>query len=176
MSTFGRTDTSSSVQSVPSGRMYGCRYALGETAVVSKLTAMLRNTGSTPQAFRCVIYADDGTTNWPGTLKALSNEVSVHNTDDNVWIDFSLPSTVELAVGNYYLCVFGGDTGSAGGILYTGGFTGRKFFYRNAPSGYPTAPDPLGTCDYTSGSYELAVYATYTTPVAGNPRYYYAQQ
>ncbi len=167
MPTFGRTDASTNTQQIASGRIFGCRYQLSEAAVVTKLTALLRNTGLTPQAVRCAIYADDGTDGWPGTLLALSDEVAVVSTDGNEWMNFSLPAPVELAAGNYYLCVFGGATGAATAMLYTGGFSDRKFFYEDCS--YPTAPDPIVACDYTSPNYELAVYATYELPVTAAP-------
>ncbi|MGZ6687753.1 MAG: PIG-L family deacetylase [Solirubrobacteraceae bacterium] len=131
-------------------------FVVGQAVSVSKLTAYLGG-GSSASKLRGVIYADSGGA--PGALVGTSNELSIAAGAAAGWVDLTLPSSLSLPAGSYWL-----------GYWYADG-NGRHYYVdaagaeRYAPAAYSStnpAPASFGAASTSTSNY--SIYASYTIP------------
>jgi subtilisin family serine protease len=155
--TFGKTSVGTGLDSFSANRKRVNRYALSVNATVSKLTVYLQPTSTTgTEAIEGLIYADSGGA--PGSLVAVTNQLSFANTNPAGWYDLSFATPPNLTAGNYWIGVITGGTGSVAGYRYSSVANSRDY---NANT-YTAGPsDPFGPVT-TIDSQQMALYATYT--------------
>lgn len=160
MATFGNTGVESSSFPMTDDRVYTTRFTLSEAGTVTKLTARVTSDGGggTGGNWKGVIYSS--TSNSPDALLGVTAAVSISATD--VWVDLTFSSSVELAAGDYFLGVVGGNS-SFNTRLSTGG-SGHDSEAQVSGFSYASPPDPWGT---TSNTYDAraSIYATYTAGI-----------
>lgn len=153
MATFGYTTQGTAGNTGTTGQsIYGWKYTLSEAAVVSKLTAYF--TCPTGTTTRALIYN--------------SSYDLVAETEENVyvgakgwgWDDFTFASPVNLAAGDYWLCVWAvGDGSNYFLVAYDAGDENQQ---ANVAQAYNGAPDPISWANYWAR--KASIYATYTEP------------
>jgi hypothetical protein len=133
---------------------------------ITDVKAYLAGGGTSPQAFRAVIYAMSGTT--PGALKAVGPEVTVAPDHAPGWVTF--PITGVLSAGNYLVGVWDGATGGGAQFYYDDGGSADGHFIYSPYSTTAAPPDPWGA-DSTEPRL-WSIYADYTpTPPAAPVTY-----
>jgi hypothetical protein len=118
---------------------YGNLYALTEPGRVTKITGYMRgNHVGVSQAFRAMIYRDDGVLGAPGTLVATSAEVVVPASAPPEYVDFVLSPPVVLQPGGYWITQQAG--GEAGAACLSGTTTADNAFNADAYADGPSDP------------------------------------
>ena len=128
---------------------------------MSKLTAYLGG-GSSASKLRGVIYADNGGA--PGVLVGTSTELSIAAGAAAGWVDLSLPSSLSLPAGSYWLGYWYADANSR--HYYVDAAAAERY----APAAYSStnpAPASFGTASTSTSNY--SIYASYTTGGGGSP-------
>ena len=150
MSTFGQTSTGTNYDNA--GLLDYCvvrKCTLSEAGDITKVTLYLDSTGIDAKG---VLYDDDGDGGLPGTLLAVSSEVSVPSGRD--WLDFALSHSA--SAGDYWLgAIFGGNAVAFMAVGPTGATS------RYAVDTYSDGP----VSTWSGGGaikYDLCVYGTYT--------------
>lgn len=144
MLTFGKTDIGSVRDQGYSGGMFGSKFTLSESAIVSKISYY----GHTYLGSNAVIGIYSDSSGSPGTLQAQSNIISLPGGD--VWNNFTLNAI--LSPGIYWLiircdsCYFAYDNGGT-----------DQFAFRWDP-GY--LPNPFGPV-VSNQNYNMSIFATY---------------
>ena len=105
-----------------------------------------------------MIYADAGGS--PGSLVAVSNEVSVAHGQAAGWVDFGFASPPTLAAGNYWLGFIEGGSASVIRIYWDAAANGTEIYNSDTYSDGPSSP--FGSPRLSTAA--VSVYATYTTP------------
>ena len=155
--TFGKTTVGAKSDLFGSNRKRVNEYALGVNATVSKLTVYLRPTShSGTQAIKGIIYADSGGA--PGSLLAVSNQLTFASTDAAGWYDLTFPTPASLAPGNYWIGVLTGSSYGVAGYRYDSVANSRDYNTNTYSSG-PSNPFGPVTID----SQQMSLYATYTS-------------
>jgi hypothetical protein len=106
---------------------------------------------------RGVIYTNSG--GQPGTLVAVTSEVSLAANRAAGWLALPLTTPVQLAAGSYWLGYWYADGNSR---LYYLNVAGAERYKAAAYSSTANPPTSFGTASSASSSYSLT--ATYTTP------------
>ena len=136
-------------------------FVVGQAVSVSKLTAYLGG-GSSASKLRGVIYADNGGA--PGVLVGTSNELSIAAGAAAGWVDLTLPSSLSLPAGSYWLGYWYADANSR--HYYVDAAAAERY----APAAYSStnpAPASFGTASTSTSNY--SIYASYTTGGGGSP-------
>ena len=170
---FGNTAPGTSLGCPGSGFKYGNRVILGESGTISAITAYMGGandgTGGS-QLFRTMIYRADGPGGGPGTLLAVSGEVSVAESAAPAFVDFPVSPAKALTGGTYWLLQQSGPAAGKACLSQVVPAPG------GAPSGfnvdaYGDGPsDPAGPVTTQSADYTLfAVYAWNAGPTDTTP-------
>jgi hypothetical protein len=159
MATFGNTNTYALF-----GYHFGIdeksasKFTLSESALVSKISAYMRNTAGTATHKAC-IYTDVGgtPTNLVGGATA---EVSVTVASGTSWQEFAYASAFTLSAGDYWLCITGGNATTASTEISfadaSGNWSWNADTYADGPS------EAWGT--HNANTRMWSIYATYTVP------------
>lgn len=156
--TFGRTDVGTSDFGVSDDYLMGTKYPLSEDGSVSKITLYIEAIYGNPKKLTCGIY--DSSLDFVDG----SATVEVSNPSFPGWVDFSIAGgTVDLTAGDYFLvAIWGKNT-----VIKYDADGANTFSY-----GANTYADGLPTTIPTpSLSYQMSIYATYTT--AGEEENFY---
>jgi subtilisin family serine protease len=155
--TFGKTNVGGGVDSLAANRKRVNEYTLSVNATVSKLTIYLQPTSTSgTQAIEGVLYADSGGA--PGSLLAVSNQLTFASTGAAGWYDLTFPTPPHLGAGNYWIGVLTGGSGNVAGFRY-GSVSNSRDYNTNTYSSGPSDPfGPVTTID----SEQMSLYATYT--------------
>ena len=156
--TFGYTTAGTDYLSTAADRAWASRFALSESANVTKLTASVGNGGGTVNA-KGLIY-DDSVAGAPPNARQLVAAAFAIPTSQS-WVDSA--GTVSLSAANFYL----GIVADGAARLYATDFTSGEFLSQKNGLGYTSPLDPWGTstADYTA--YRSSIYATYDIPAGG---------
>jgi hypothetical protein len=131
-------------------------YAVSGSVSVSQLNGYLAGS-SVASRIRGVIYTNSG--GQPGTLVAVTSEVSLAANRAAGWLALPLTTPVQLAAGSYWLGYWYADGNSR---LYYLNVAGAERYKAAAYSSTANPPTSFGTASSASSSYSLT--ATYTTP------------
>jgi len=154
--TFGKTSVGGSSDTFSTGRKRVNSYSLPVAGSVSKLSMYLAPTSTSGQQdIEGVIYADSNGS--PGALLATSNQLVFSSTEAAGWYDMTLPASVSLAAGKYWIGVITGSTSGVAGFRYSSVSASRDY-NSNAYSSGPT--NPFGSV--STDSEQMSLYATYT--------------
>jgi hypothetical protein len=164
---FGRTAPGTTFGFPGADYKYGSRFVLGESGLVTKLTAHMRgrlagraSAGET-QEFRMMIYAADAPGGNPGTLLATSAERILADNAPEANYTFPLEPGVALQPGGYWLVQQSGDTAKQVGLSEVLAPPGNQRF--NLDLWFDGPSDPAGRVQ--ANRKEYTVFATYI-PVA----------
>lgn len=171
MATFGKTvaGVQTVADAVAADYQQCTKYNLPVAGTVTDMRMYLTWNGAAgTQVIRLACWADSSGS--PGALKINSNAQTLDQTLVAGFITFTLPSSVALTAGDYWLGFAAGATSFK--LFYSRDTVANALKYRNvAYASMPT--DPYGTADGSAAA-ELAIYATYTLPAAApaptNPR------
>lgn len=109
------------------------------------------------QTWRCFIYNDSAGA--PGTLVAVTVEVSIPALQAAGWVDFTFASPPALSAGTYWLGIWFGPTNLKASYYYDAGATlNYNLSSTYSSSSNPPSPFPAPT----TASQAVSVYATYT--------------
>jgi hypothetical protein len=175
VATFGKTTQGGGTLAIPGDLYQGSptgssnkqvsKFTLSEPGTVTSITADLqRASGATlAEYMRLVVYADSAGS--PGAKKIQSNERRMNHTSDPAgypltrqWITFTLPASVDLLAGDYWIGVIASESSGQVEIGYEGSGGSRKVQNDTYSDG---ASDPFGS-PAASDADIYAVYATYT--------------
>jgi hypothetical protein len=152
--TFGNTSVYTGTDN-NSGGVGGCfvgtKAVLSEAGSVTKITAYVWGDGGSPN-MTAAIY--DFTTN---ALLGVSDEVPSVPNGSASWVDFDFSSSVNLAAGTYWLCVWGSSTY---GWRYESADSERVHQCGVNYASYPSTLSPSVV------GHRLSIYATYTAGAA----------
>jgi subtilisin family serine protease len=155
--TFGKTTVGASTDRADANWKRVDVFTISQTVSVSKLTIYLQRLTSGQQVLEGVIYADQNGT--PGTLLAVSNEVTFGSSTTSGWLDLPLASPVTLQPGTYWIGLIDGQTTDIFGLRYDSSANSSAV----AQDAYSDGPsNPFGTPNRID-SEQISVYATYTT-------------
>jgi hypothetical protein len=159
MATFGNTATYALWgYSLAPDEAGAIQFTLSEAAIVSKISAYMRNTTST-SVHKAGIYSDSGA-NVPLTRQgAATPEVSVTTAGGEAWWDFVYASPVTLSPGTYWLALISGANSAAAEISYAATGSLVNWYVGS----YATGP-PATWVDGGGGARLWSIYATYTVP------------
>ncbi len=131
-------------------------FSLGQAGSVSKLTVYLQRLNSGQQVYEGVIYADQGGT--PGSLIAVSNQVTLGTSATSGWYNLPFASSVPLQAGNYWLGVLVGPTSNAFALTYDDSTASSGAV---AADTYTNGPlNPFGPARIQNE--QISIYATYS--------------
>ena len=131
-------------------------YAVSGAVSVSQLNGYMAGSSAVSR-IRGVVYTNSG--GQPGTLVAVTSEVSVAANRAAGWVTLPLASPVQLAAGSYWLGYWYADGNSRHYYL---NLAGAERYKAAAYSTTANPPTSFGTASSASSSYSLT--ATYTTP------------
>ena len=131
-------------------------YSLAAQATVTSLSAYVSG-GAAVSHLRAVIYSDSN--GQPGSLQAVSGELTVPAGQPAGWSTLSLPSPISLAAGSYWLGYWYADGNSQ---HYYRTQTGAEHYAKVAYSTTASPPSSYPTTSATSAS-SYSLYANYTT-------------
>jgi subtilisin family serine protease len=153
--TFGKTTVGGSSDPGTADYERVDAFSLGQAGSVTKLTVYLQRLSSGQQVLEGVIYADQGGT--PGSLLAVSQQVTFGTSAASGWYDLPFASAVSLQPGVYWLGIIDGATSNVIGLAYDDSTTSSSAV---APAPYANGPlNPFGpgTLQYE----QISIYATY---------------
>lgn len=153
MATFGNTGQPGSSSSYQANQAGCAKFTLSEDGEVSKVT-FYASANAGVYAKAC-IWAADGGSGEPGTLKGVSAAVAVGTTLG--FHDFTFASPISLTAGDYYLGFVSG--GSSFVVRYTTE-AGRAYRYDLGQT-YSTPVNWRNASDNHLDGYTMGVYATY---------------
>ena len=154
---FGQSQVGSLVDSGGAGYLdLSGPYTVSAAVSVSQLNGYIAGS-SAASRIRGVIYTNSG--GQPGTLVAVTSEVSVAANRAAGWLVLPLASPVQLAAGSYWLGYWYADGNSR---LYYLNVAGAERYKAAAYSATGNPPTSFGTSSSASSSYSLT--ATSTAP------------
>ena len=157
---FGQSQVGSLVDTGGAGYLdLSGPYTVSSTVTVSQLNGYMAGS-SVASRIRGVIYTNSG--GQPGTLVAVTNEVSLAANRAAGWLVLPLPSPVQLAAGSYWLGYWYADGNSR---LYYLNVAGAERYKAAAYSATANPPASFGTASTATSSYSLT--ASYVP--AGSP-------
>ena len=155
--TFGKTTVGASTDSVVANRKRVNRYAVSASVSVTKLSVYLQPASTSgTQTLEGVIYADSGGS--PGSLIAVSNQLTFASTNTAGWYDLPFSTPVSLAPGNYWIGFVSGSSSYVVAFRYDS-VAGSRAYNANTYSSGPS--NPFGSA--STDSEQISLYATYTT-------------
>jgi subtilisin family serine protease len=155
--TFGKTSVGASSDVAVADRKRVNRYAVAGNVTVSKLSVYLQPTSTAgTQVLKGVIYADSSGT--PGSLLAVSNQLTFASSNSAGWYDLTFPTAVNLPAGNYWIGFISGASSSVAGFRYDS-VSGSRYLNSNTYTSGPS--NPFGSA--STDSEQMSLYATYTT-------------
>jgi hypothetical protein len=153
---FGKTSVGASSDSYAANRKRVSSYALATAGSVSKLSIYLQPTGTSgQQVLEGVLYADSS--GKPGALLGITSQLTFKSTNTAGWYDLTLPTSLKLAAGNYWIGVITGATANVAGFRYDN-VSGARDYNANTYTSGPT--NPFGP--FTTDGEQTSLYATYT--------------
>ena len=155
--TFGKTTVGASGDSAAANRKRVNRYAVSASVSVTKLSMYLQPASTSgSQTLEGVIYSDSGGS--PGSLIAVSNQLTFASTNTAGWYDLPFSTPVSLPAGNYWIGFISGSSPNVIGFRYDS-VAGSRAYNANTYSSGPSNPFGAATTD----SEQMSLYATYTT-------------
>ena len=134
-------------------------YALGSTVSVTRLSGYMAG-GSAVSRMRGLIYTNNG--GQPGTLVAVSSEISIAAAAAATWVSLPFTSPVTLPAGSYWLGYWYAD---GNGRRYYTDTTGAERYKPATYSATANPPTTFGTASTSTSNYSLiAVYDTGQPP------------
>ena len=156
--TFGKASVGASSEPLAANKKRASKYTLSSPGAVTKLSIYLAPTATSgSQVMKGVIYADTGTA--PGTLLAVSEQLTFKSTETAGWYSLVFSSPVKLAAGNYWI---GAITGAATNIaaFHYDTVTSARDLNTNTYTSEPSNPFGTPTVD----NRQTSLYASYTPP------------
>jgi hypothetical protein len=154
--TFGKTTIGANSDIALANRKRVNRYTLTASGTVQKLSIYLQPTSTTgSQVLEGLIYADSGGS--PGSLIAVSNQLTFSNTSAAGWYDLTFGTPPHLAAGTYWIGFMSGATSYVIGFRWDS-VSGSRAYNANVFTSGPS--NPFGSVS-TDGE-QMSLYATYT--------------
>lgn len=153
--TFGKTAIGGSSDSGTANYMRVDVFSLGQAVSVTMLTIYLQRLTSGQQVLKGVIYANQNGS--PGSLIAVSNQVTFGTSSATGWYNLPFASSVSLQPGMYWLGLIDGATSNVFGMTYDDSTANSGAV---APATYTSGPpNPFGSA--TLQYEQISIYATY---------------
>ncbi len=153
--TFGKTTIGGSTDQADANYMRADTFNLGQAALVSKLTIYLQRVNSGQQVLKGIIYSDQSGS--PGTLIAVSNQITFGTSAASGWYDLPFASPVSLSAGTYWIGLIDGTNTDVFGLSYDESTANSGAV---APATYSSGPPnsfSASRLDYE----QISIYATY---------------
>jgi len=154
--TFGKTAIGATSDSATANYERVDVFSLGQAGSVSKLTVYLQRLSSGQQVFEGVIYADQNGS--PGSLVAVSNQVTLGTSAASGWYDLPFASSVPLQAGTYWLGVLVGSTSNLFALRYDESTASSGAVAADTYSNGPLNPFGTASLQYE----QISIYATYS--------------
>jgi hypothetical protein len=154
--TFGKTAIGGSSDPASANYERVDVFSLGQAGSVSKLTVYLQRQASGQQVFEGVIYADQGGT--PGSLIAVSTQVTLGTSAASGWYDLPFASPVPLQAGTYWIGVLVGPTTNVFALRYDDSTASSGAVAAETYSNGPLNPFGTASIQYE----QISIYGTYS--------------
>jgi hypothetical protein len=155
--TLGNSTVGAGADSFAADRKRVNGYTLTQPGTISKLSVYLTPGASAGrELIRGVIYSDSGGA--PGSLLAVSNELTFASSQAAGWYDLPLPTPVAVSAARYWVGVITGATSNVAGFRYDA-VAGARDYNANSYSLGPSA----GFGSFSTDGEQMSIYATVNT-------------